>query len=112
MIGWQHIRKGLIRANQIFLNRNVILNLEEDDWRGTDQRKGQQCPSTGELSQEGRLVTINAPNHSGTSGLDSLVEADVIRALAAGIAEGTHEPSADISLELTVLGYSKGELYQ
>ena len=74
----KHIRQCLVSTNQILLDSNMILDLEEDDGRGAEERSGQQYPIGDELLSVGQVARIQGPHHGCAGGLNALVETNVV----------------------------------
>ena len=98
MVRGQHVREGLVRASQILLDSDVVLDLVENDWGGDEQGEDEQAPVTSELGEEGDLLAIERPHDGCTGRLDALVEADVIGRATARVGERTHEPGRFVSM--------------
>ena len=60
---WQNIAEGLVTELEIFLDGDVVLDSEEDDRRGDDERAGEETPGAGELSGVWGAFTIDLPAH-------------------------------------------------
>jgi hypothetical protein len=59
----QHIGERLVGADKIRLDGDVVLDLEEDDGGGDDERTGEQAPVGRELAHVGDLVAVKRPHH-------------------------------------------------
>jgi hypothetical protein len=88
----QHIRERLIAELQILLNSHMILDAQEDDRSGDEERTGEEHPVGDELVHEGHVVRVEGPHDGGAGGLDALVETDVVGHLAAVVGHGAHVP--------------------
>jgi hypothetical protein len=65
--GRKNILDGLVCASEIFLDRNGVLDFEEDDRDGDEDRAAQQTEVGGIFVHEGELVVIQTP-HDGRTG--------------------------------------------
>lgn len=88
----KHFCQSLFRADQIIVDGDVVLDFEEDDGSGAEERAAQENPVGEELIPEGELVTVEGPYDSAARGLDTLVETDVVGGSAAGVGQSAHEP--------------------
>lgn len=64
----------LVTEFQILLNRNVVLDLQEDNGSGQDQGSGEDTPGGAKHGVVRGVGRVETPENSGTSGLETLVE--------------------------------------
>ena len=88
----QDVLDSLVRAAQVILDRDRVLDLEPDQGSGDQERATEQTPVGRKLRHVGQFVLVETPHHGGTGGLQALVESGQVGKLAAGVAEGTHHP--------------------
>lgn len=92
MSSGKDICDGLVRTLEVLLDVDVVLD-SEDQRSSNDERTGEEGPIAGEDGHEGYLLEVDGPGDGGTSGLDALVEADVVCSLAARVRQSAHVPN-------------------
>lgn len=92
MAGRKDICDGLVRTLEVLFDVDVVLD-SEDQRSSNDERTGEKGPIAGEDGHEGYLLEVDGPGDSSTSGLNTLVEADVVCSLAARVRKSAHVPT-------------------
>jgi hypothetical protein len=70
----------------------VVLDSHEDNRGSTDNGDGEKSPVADELSLERRLPRVQSPHDSRASGLNALVETNVVCRATTRVGERAHEP--------------------
>lgn len=64
----------LVTEFQILFNRNVVLDLQEDDGGGQNQGSGENTPGGAKHGVVRSVDAVETPEDGSTSGLETLVE--------------------------------------
>ena len=83
---------GLVGVGDVLLNRDVVLDLHEDDGEREDEGSTEQGEVADVLGAVGQLAGIEVVDDGGTDGLDALVETDEVGRAATRVGQRTHEP--------------------
>lgn len=93
LMPWRkHILISLISALEIIINIDVIADLEEDDRSSNNERCRQENPVADELRLKRHTASVEVPCNGSSSGLNALVEPDIICRAATRVGESADEP--------------------
>jgi hypothetical protein len=79
----EDVLDGLIRALEILLDGDVVLDPGQNERGGDHEGGGEEDPVADELLLVGEVAGVEVVDHGGTDGLDALVETDEVGRAAA-----------------------------